>query len=560
MRGGSLRSRSTGRFDVQQLLALLLYTVAAFLIFGLRVATHSQLSYVGTGVDPQIFIWSFAWWPHALLHGLNPFVTHAVWAPEGLNLAWTTSVPGLALVFSPVTLLAGPVIAFNVAAVLMPALAAWSSFLLCRHLTGSTWPSLVGGYLFGFSSYMLGQQEGHLHMTSVFLIPLIALVLIRFVQRTIDSKQLTVQLGLLLAAQLTFSTEVFFTVTLATATAIVIAYLSASARRRELRALVPPLAGAYLLAAVTTAPLVYYAVSGFDAHPINLPGRFAADLANVVIPTKLTLLSVRESAFAAHFLGNDSERGAYLGLPILIAVGVFARRRHSTRAGRFLLLCLVTGVLAELGAYLRLDGKRLLALPLSTIDHLPLVDNVLPVRLSVFVSLTAAVIVAFVAAEGRSRWTRHVLPALAVISVLPNFGSHSWITSPGNPPFITKKVYRTCLIRGENTLVFPPGGRGDSMLWQAESGFWFRMAGGYLSPVVPATFRRFRAAHATLAATSTPRQILALAHAKGVRAIIVDARHSEPWRALIPGRPIDAAGVLVFHVPGASAGATRCVG
>jgi hypothetical protein len=497
VRGRSLRWRPAARLDAQKLLALALYAVASFLIFGLRVAASSHLSYVGTGVDPQIFIWSFAWWPHAVLHGVNPFITRAVWAPDEVNLAWTTSVPGLAVLFAPVTLLADPVAAFNVAAVLMPALAAWTCFLLCRHLTGSTWASLAGGYLFGFSSYMLGQQEGHLHMTSVFLIPLIALVLICFVQRAIDRGQLTVRLGLLLAAQLTFSTEVFFTVTIAIATATGIAYLSAPERRPELRALVAPMAGAYFVALVITAPLVYYAVSGFDAHPINLPRQFAADLANVVVPTKLTLLSVRERVSAGHFLGNDSERGAYLGLPILIAVGVFARRERSTATGRFLLLCLVTGVLSELGAFLRLDGRRLLPLPLATIDHLPLVDNVLPVRLSLFVSLAAAVIVAFVAAEARSSWTRQVLPALAVISILPNLGSHAWITRPDNPPFISQKVYRTCLLRDENTLVFPAGGRGDAMLWQAESAFWFRMAGGYLSPVVPANFRQYRAAHAT---------------------------------------------------------------
>ena len=291
MRRPSHRDRSTGRFDAEQLLALLLYAAASFLIFGLRVAAHSDLSYVGTGVDPQIFIWSFAWWPHALIHHMNPFVTQAVWAPEGLNLAWTTSVPGLAILFAPVTLLAGPVVAFNVAAVLMPVLAGWTCFLLCRHLTARNWPSLIGGYLFGFSSYMLGQQEGHLHMTSVFLIPLIALVLICFVQRTINRNQLALRLGLLLAAQLTFSTEVFFTVTLAIATATAIAYFSAPELRPEIRALPAPLTAAYLLALVTTAPLVYYAVSGFDAHPINLPRRFAADLANVIVPTKLTLLS-----------------------------------------------------------------------------------------------------------------------------------------------------------------------------------------------------------------------------------------------------------------------------
>ena len=40
------------------------------------------------------------------------------------------------------------------------------------------WPSLVGGYLFGFSSYMLGHVLGQPQLTAVFAIPLIALVVV----------------------------------------------------------------------------------------------------------------------------------------------------------------------------------------------------------------------------------------------------------------------------------------------------------------------------------------------------------------------------------------------
>ena len=49
---------------------------------------------------------------------------------------------------------------FNVAELLVPAVSAFTAYLLCRHLTRSLWASLVGGYLFGFSSYMLGQEQG----------------------------------------------------------------------------------------------------------------------------------------------------------------------------------------------------------------------------------------------------------------------------------------------------------------------------------------------------------------------------------------------------------------
>lgn len=291
--------------------AALAYASVASVLFGARVAIGTSGSYVGTGVDPQIFIWSFAWWPHALLHGLNPFVTHAIWSPSGLNLAWTTSVPGLALLFAPLTLLVGPVAAFNTAAVLMPAAAAWTCFLLCRHLTGKVCPSLLGGYLFGFSSYMLGQQEGHMHMTSVFLIPLVVLVIVHFLEGSLSPRQLALRIGLLLALQRSFSTELLFTLTLAAAVGWVAAYVVAAHLRLGLRALLAPIAAGYILSALFAAPLVYYAAIAVDTHSINEPRLYAADLLNLIIPTKLTLVSSHQTAaIAARFLGNDSERGA----------------------------------------------------------------------------------------------------------------------------------------------------------------------------------------------------------------------------------------------------------
>ncbi len=524
------------------------YVAIAAFVFGLRVALRGPVSYVGTGVDPQIFIWSFAWWPHALLHGENPFVTHAIWAPSGVNLAWTTSVPGLALLFAPLTLLVGPVTAYNVAAVLMPAAAAWTCFLLCRHLTHSTWPSLVGGYLFGFSSYMLGQQEGHLHLTSVFLIPLVALTLVQYVEGATGRRRLVVRLAILLALQLWFSTEVFFTLTLAIAAGWVLALVSWRCLRPALRRLLLPLGTAYAVALVPAGPLVYYALTGFDSHSINAPRSFAADLLNVLVPTRLSLASLgRTGSITAHFLGNNSERGAYLGLPVLLVVALFARTRWRTPGARFLLLALGLAVLAELGASLRVDGHRVAPLPWSLLDRHPLFDNVLPARLALFASLAAAVIVSlWAAAEGARGW-RIALPALAVVALLPSATTHAWITQPDNPRFITAGLYRACLPHGTRTIVFPFGSRGDSMLWQAESSFWFTMAGGYLSPTVPAPFRRFRAAHPRLAASSG--DILALARAKNVHTIIVDGRNGAQWRELLPGTPASVGGVLLYRLP-----------
>src|SRR5205814_8747048 len=97
--------------------ALVVYTAVSFVYFGVRLLPHPGRVVVGHGPDPGIFIWSFAWWPHAIGSWTNPFFTHAVYAPQGIDLAWTTSVPGFALPFAPLTLAFGAVVAYNAAAI-----------------------------------------------------------------------------------------------------------------------------------------------------------------------------------------------------------------------------------------------------------------------------------------------------------------------------------------------------------------------------------------------------------------------------------------------------------
>ena len=126
--------------------------------------------------------------------GGNPVLTHLLWTPEGSDLAWTTAIPGLALPLAPVTVLAGPIVAYNLAALLLPTAAAFGGFLLCRQLTHAFWPSFVGGYLFGFSSYMLGQELGHPHLTAAFAVPLTALLLLRYLAGELGGRGLVVRL------------------------------------------------------------------------------------------------------------------------------------------------------------------------------------------------------------------------------------------------------------------------------------------------------------------------------------------------------------------------------
>ena len=110
--------------------------------------------------DPSQYMWSLAWWPHALLHGTNPLFTHSIWFPEGANIAAAATIPAAALAMWPVTAAFGPLVSYNVLAILSPALSALTAYLLCRRLTGDREASLVGGFLFGFNSYELQPASG----------------------------------------------------------------------------------------------------------------------------------------------------------------------------------------------------------------------------------------------------------------------------------------------------------------------------------------------------------------------------------------------------------------
>ncbi len=66
--------------------------------------------WVGTSSsDPGTYVWALASWPYAVLHGLNPFFTHLIFAPAGVNLVANDALaPGAGLIAAPITLTAGP--------------------------------------------------------------------------------------------------------------------------------------------------------------------------------------------------------------------------------------------------------------------------------------------------------------------------------------------------------------------------------------------------------------------------------------------------------------------
>ncbi len=535
-----------------ELAALGLYGVISFLFLGLPLLETSGPRYSGQGADPELFIWALAWWPHAILHGQNPFVSHAIWAPGGANIMWTSSVPAVAALVSPITLLAGPVAAFNTAALALPALAAWTAFLLCRYLTGSVGGSLLGGYLFGFSSYELTHDAGgHLHLTSVFLLPLAALLVLRYVNGELDRRRLLARLGPLLTLQILLSTEIATTLTIALAVGLVLGFLLARPKRRQIASLLPPLALAYGIAVVVTSPFLYYALRGFHSGPPYPQDAFYSDLLSFVLPAN-------ESNFlfgslyrdTAHVAGDE----AYLGLPALLIVGLFARSFGRTTGGRFVLAAFVAAVIFALGPFLTVDGTRIGILPWAIVHNLPGFDDVLTARFAVYVALVAAVATAMWLSSARPGMLRVALPALAVLAILPALTTDVWATGYRLPALITSSAYRRCLDSKANVLTLPII-QSDDDLWQAEEHFRFRLAGGWLGEwyIPPAFLATPGLTTATPGLRLGPRQaatIRAFTEAHHVTAIVIEPKYAKVFAGALDrlASPRRVGGVVLYEL------------
>ena len=79
---------------------------------------------------------------------------------------------------------------------------------------------------------------------------------------------------------------------------------------------------------------------------------------------------------------------------------------------------------------------------------------------------------------------------LAIVPfMLPNLSASFWATPAEIPSFFTNGLYRQYLAPGETVMVLPYGYLGEGMLWQAATGFYFRMAGADVSSVPPVPSR-----------------------------------------------------------------------
>jgi hypothetical protein len=557
---------SPARSRVQAGLALLGYLSISVLLFGFPILAHPGSVFVGMGpsplsapaTDPGTFMWALTWWPWAVGHHVNPFITHLVWWPHGFNMAWATGVPAVALLLWPITAAFGPVVSYNVVMLAAPGLAAWTAFLLCRQVTGQLRPSAMGGFVFGFSSYELAHLTAHPNFALVFPIPLAASLVLAHVRGRLSTRAFVGLLAGVLVLEFLIGTEVFLGLVMFGGLTLLAAFLwSGPELRPKLAATGRWVVASLALTGLVVSPYLAYALAGgVRGIPSSWPSIYSTDLANLVLPTR-TAWAGGEAlrATTRHTLAGIGEDGAYFGL-LLVVVGGFALSRWRTRMGKLLVCVFGLSVVASLGPELHVLGHPVAPSVWAPFSRLPLIQDALPSRFIMYAWLAAALMTAVWLAEAGTRpWLRWGTVTLAVLLLLPNLGSNLWRNTVDTPPFFTNGAYRNYVRPGTSVLVVPFGGNGFSLLWQAQEHLSFPLAGGYLSCQAPKEDQQYPIIRTLVLGHLIPdygRELQRFLGAHEVGTIVLQDHTPGPWARLFSTLPVRweaVGGVRVYRLP-----------
>lgn len=493
----------------RQAIVLYCYLIGAIFVMS-RVLMHPAGSRQnGDTEDVNQATWFLRYSATAVSHlRLPALMTTALNAPHGVNLMWNTSLLLPGVVISPVTLLFGPQVALNILLVIGFAGSAAAMFYVLRRWHASILAASLGGALYGFSPALVNSGIGHYSLVLAMLPPLMIDRVARLATGRGRPVRNGIWLGLMAAAQLFISEEAL--VDAAIATVILLAVLAAS-RPHEVLPRIRPTALGLAVAAVVGLVL---SVRGLWVQFHGVPASGAAATVIISYHGRLTSLGTLPYAFinpsegvllhthASGVVANNypqplPEYLAYLGIPLIIlllaAIVYFWQHLPIRVAG-------LTCVLLE---WLGLGAKPLLPygtlpkflLPWQLLQHVPVIEGMVPDRLCILADAAAAAVLAFALDLARSgqfapfaNWRNgaKIATGVAAVALLPLVPApYAPVPVSPLPAGWTATFAALHLPSSARVLVapYPYSATSAVMRWQAVSGEPATMIGGdFIAP------------------------------------------------------------------------------
>jgi len=470
-----------------------LYLVVSLIIWW-HVGAHPATDTTCGCGDAALTLWVIEWPAHAIAHGQNLFFSSQLFHPTGINMVPNSLALGV--VSAPITWLFGPVASMNVIDLVSPPLSALSMFWLLRRWVSWSPAAWAGGLFFGFSPFVIASLAfAHPNFGLLVLLPpMVACLDDLFVRHSHSPLRVGVVLGLLVVAEFFVSVEVLLLgVLFVVFTAVAVSVRSVARRSHHWWAEAASGVAGLGVAAAVAGVLLAYPVWYFFKGPAHLVGRAWPNSPSGTVGN--TLSGFVSGQLPPSLVGILRLFGGYQGPPLpnlsfvgigalVVLVGGVLIWRRDRRLWLF-------GSLGVVAAVLSLGVGQGAWRPWRLFAHLPVLNNVVPVNLTVITDLCVAVMLGIIIGHAHdaavARWDARravvvggVAGALALVPVAVAL----WPNIPMTVrPVVVPRWFTSAAARlpaGQVVLPYPAalGGIQSSMAWQAVAGMPFAMVGG----------------------------------------------------------------------------------
>jgi hypothetical protein len=446
--------------------------------------------------DPQdqaFFEWMLAHGARVLTDGAYPFFSDRMNYPDGVNMMANTSVLAVSLPMTPVTLMFGPHVAFNLFLTLALAVTGISWYLaLSRQFVTWRLAAWLGALFCTFAPSMISHAGGHPNIVSQFLVPII-------IWRTLELRTpgRAMRNGLILGALLVWQAFINLEILFMTAVGLAIFCVAmwVSRRRRHPGEAVTFLRGLAVAGAAALAALAYpLCVQFFGPQSYHgLPQfvrNFGADLGSF---TAYSQRSVAGNAITAGRLAqNAAEENAFFGWGLVILFfGLVAWMRRSVAVVTLAAVAVLFAAMS-LGPRIFLNGINTGVPGIWSILHsVPVLNSAVPTRWAMAIAPVLGIILALgcqraadlVKAQPSARGPVRVAMITAVAMALVPLAPTPLRTAPmaPTPDFVTSGLWRHYVDDNHTvvTLPLPDSSYPDPLRWSAVTRQEMRIAGAY---------------------------------------------------------------------------------
>jgi hypothetical protein len=347
----------------KQLAVFALYLILAIaytypLAFNLSTHIPDKHPTIELMSDASLQTW-YPWWVRKALLSSEESVLHSNWVyyPAGMEMTMQPAMFLHGAMTVPLYWL-NITTANNTVIIISFALSGLAAFLLGLYVSGSVPGALLCGFVYAFSPYKLHHIEGHIQLMATETLPLVALSLIRLLDR--PSRKHIIWAGVWLGITV-YTDYYYFAYALLLYGFIALYRLAidtdrlAVLRHTVIAGLVAlVVAGPLLIPALVSAAQSDYALAtGHEKHK--------ADLLSPIIPSQRQWLTQPLIPFLSQFIDMEHvdgiEHSVYVGWPLLILCLVYRKQIWRNR-GNPLLFLLVTAafLILALGPFLGVNG------------------------------------------------------------------------------------------------------------------------------------------------------------------------------------------------------------